>query len=124
MFGLSQVAMRVIVGALALVLLIGVLQVRSCINAKRAAPAAKVQGEQAKAAGNSAADAIGTQSQVNQREREGEDLTRANEKEIRNAPGADARVDDRATAAGLDSLCRRARYRDTERCRLRAAPAP
>lgn len=122
MFGLSKLATRIVAGAIALALLIGVLQVRSCTNAKREAATLRVQGEQMKAGMNSAADAIAIQSAVNQREREADDLTRANEKEIRNATGADARVDDRATAAGLDSLCRRASYRDTERCRLRRAP--
>jgi len=122
MFGLSRTAARIALAVITVVLLIGVLQVRSCVNAKREAATLRVQGEQLKAGANSAADAIATQGQVNQREREGDDLTRANEKEIRDAPGADARVDDRATAAGLDSLCRRPLYRDTERCRLRAAP--
>lgn len=121
MFGLSKTVARVAAAALAIVLIVGVLQVRSCVNAKRDAAVLKVQGEQAKAAGKSAADAIATQSDVNRRSQEAEGLTRTNEKEIRNAPGADARVDDRATAAGLDSLCRRASYRDTERCRLRGA---
>ncbi|WP_343344023.1 hypothetical protein WJT74_09285 [Sphingomicrobium sp. XHP0239] len=50
-------------------------------------------------------------------------VTRANEREIRNAEGADRVVDDGVHRAGLDGLCRRAAYRDGERCRLRGAGA-
>lgn len=106
--------------ALVLVIVLG-LQVKGCMDARREAAALKVQGAQAEAGAVSAADAIGAAGEVNQREREADALTRTNEKEIRNAQGADVRVDDRATAAGLDGLCRRAAYRDTARCRMRGA---
>lgn len=49
-------------------------------------------------------------------------ISRENEHEIRNAPGARAPVDPAARDAALRSLCRRAAYRERPEC-LQFAPA-
>lgn len=77
--------------------------------------------ERKDAATASGADAVETVGSAAARERASDTLSDTNEREIRYAQGADVRVDDRATAAGIDGLCRRAAYRDSERCRLRGA---
>ncbi len=123
MSGLSALAMRIIAGLAVLVLLFGVLQVRSCQQDRQRAAEAKLERGQAGAAQESAKDAIATQGNVSAAQAAGEDLTRSNDKEIRDAKGADAAVDPAVRDAGLASLCRRAAYRDTERCRLRQPPA-
>jgi hypothetical protein len=79
---------------------------------------------QGEALANSAADAVKTQGEANRREGESEALSRANEKDIRNAQGANDPVNPDANAAGLRALCRRAAYRDSERCRLLQPAAP
>lgn len=78
----------------------------------------RVNQEQMDAMGNSAVDAIETQSNVSKAETQASDLTRTNEKEIRDAEGADQAVNPAARDAGLRSLCRRRVYSDSERCRL------
>jgi Flp pilus assembly protein TadB len=105
-------------GALvALVLLVG-LTVRSCDKHRSQAAQGRVDRGQTEALSNSAADAVDTLGNAAAREGASEDLTRSNEQEIRNAPGAKAPVDPAARAAGLRSLCRRAAYRDSEQCRM------
>ena len=91
----------------------------SCLQKRRAAgDQNRVDHAQAGAAQESAGDASLTQSTVNANEVASEALGRSNEKEIRDAQGSDAPVAAPARDAGLASLCRRAAYRDTERCRL------
>ena len=96
---------------------------KSCQQSSQHAAENDLNKGQIGALTNSAADAVNTQGAANARERASEDLTRSNEREIRHAKGADAAVDPAATGAGLLALCRRAAYRDTERCRLHRAPA-
>lgn len=115
---------KIIAGAVAVVLLIGFFQIRSCNASRQREAESKLEKGQMGALSNSAADAVNTQGAANARERESEDLTRSNEREIRNAQGANQPVTPDANAAGLRALCRRAAYRDTERCRLLRAPAP
>ena len=117
--GIARIAVLAVIG---LAVLLTVLQVRSCITAKRDAAQLKVGKAQAKAFAASATDAIGTIGAVAERERAGEDLTRSNEKEIRNAEGASDPVPPAVHDAGLHALCRRKAYRDSEQCRVRAAP--
>lgn len=83
----------------------------------------KVTQGQLGASHNSAADAIATTGNTAAGERASEEMTRANDKEIRNAPGANDPVNPAARDAGLRSLCRRPAYRDSERCRLLQPPA-
>jgi hypothetical protein len=123
MFGLSKLATRIGLALIAAVLLLGLMQLRACSNARQTAAQERVEDAQAGAAGNSAADAIATQANVNAGERAAAELDRTNEKEIRDAPGADQAVDAAVDAAGRRSLCRRAAYRDRPECRLLAAPA-
>lgn len=79
---------------------------------------ARVERAQGDAASTSAKDAIGAVVAAGERETASEELTRTNEKDIRNAKGADVRVDPDVSAAGLRALCRRSAYADSERCRL------
>lgn len=95
----------------------------ACKRAGRIAAEQRVERAQRGAAADSARDAIATAGAANDRERQSDDLTIRNQLEIRNAEGADLPVNPHATGAGLDSLCRRAAYRDSERCRLRRAAA-
>jgi len=106
----------------AVILLLAFLQVRSCSQARQKAAQSKLDKGQAGAAQESAKDAIATQGEVTTFQSKSEDLARANEKEIRDAKGADAAVDPAVRDAGLASLCRRASYRDTEQCRVRRTP--
>lgn len=108
----------------AVILLLALWGPAACQKMRSQQAQSKLDRAQSDAFQNSAGDAVNTQSAVNQREREAEDLTRANDKEIRNAEGAGDRVNPGVRDAGLQSLCRRKAYRDSERCRvLRAPPA-
>lgn len=77
---------------------------------------ARLGRNQATAAQQSGADAVNTVGQAGDREAAGDALTRSNETEIRNAPGADAAVSAEAGEAGLQALCRRRAYADDPRC--------
>lgn len=113
-----------IIGIVALILAIWLFfQIRSCTQSSQHAAENDLNKGQIGALTNSAADAVNTQGAANARERESEGLTRSNEREIRHAKGADVAVDPDLNAAGLRAQCRRAAYRDTERCRLLRAPA-
>ena len=107
----------------ALLLVLGYFQIRSCQQSAQHAAENDLNKGQMGALTNSAADAVNTQGAANARERESEDLTRSNEREIRHAQGADVAVHPDLNAAGLRAQCRRAAYRDTERCRLLRAPS-
>ncbi|HET9355150.1 MAG TPA: hypothetical protein VFO42_03185 [Sphingomicrobium sp.] len=95
----------------------------ACKRSARIAAEQRVERAQRDAGADSARDAIATAAAANERERRSDDITIRNHQEIRNAQGADMAVDPHATGAGLDGLCRRAAYRDSERCRLRRAAA-
>jgi len=120
--GLSTRIIAMIVGA---VLLLGLIAfgVHSCDQRRSKAAQSRVERSQAEAASNSAADAINTVAASNARETASEELTRSNEKEIRNAQGADTHVGAGVNAAGRNSLCRRAAYRDDSKCKLLSAPS-
>lgn len=106
-----------IVGAVLLVALIG-FGLSQCQKRRSEAAQARVERSQAEAASESAKDAIGTVTQRGAEERASEELTRSNEKEIRNAEGASERVGSGVDLAGRRSLCRRAAYRDDPKCRM------
>ena len=110
--------MRVGIALIALVLILGTLQFCSWQRARQQAVQSKVDRGQAGAARESAEDAIATQGNVAANASASEDLTRSNEREIRNAKGADQSVDAGVRDAGLASLCRRPAYRNHERCRV------
>lgn len=111
-----------IVGGLILLALI-VFGVSQCQKNKSLGTQAKVDKAQTGALANSAADAIGTTQDVAANAAASEDLTRSNEKDIRNAEGADTRVGAAVDAAGRRSLCKRAAYRNDPKCRVFNAPA-
>lgn len=108
----------IVVGVIIIAIL--ALSVPSCLAKQRAERAqARADKEMSRSAIESGRDAVNTVSAANDRERDIEGITRENDKEIRNAEGANATVGRGVGDAGLDSLCRRSAYRDSERCRLR-----
>ena len=118
MFGLSTLVSRILMAGVVIILVLLSLQVRSCQQARQRAAESRVERAQTKAVVESAKDAIATQQRSQAEERASEELTRTNDKEIRNAEGAHIVIHPDVTDAGLRSLCRRRVYSDTERCRL------
>lgn len=78
---------------------------------------AHVERSQAGAASNSAADAIGTVARSGESEAASEALTRANERDIRNAQGSSDKVNPAARDAGIAALCKRSAYANDPRCK-------
>jgi hypothetical protein len=114
----------VVIGLIGLMLVVAVLFGASqCQKRRSEAAQARVERSQAEAASKSAEDAIGTVRRSGESEKASEELTRSNEKEIRNAEGANDPVNTAVRDAGLRSLCRRPAYRNHERCKLFVAPA-
>lgn len=115
-----EIASRVIglvVGGLFLFIVLSIV-LYQCDKRRDEKAQSKVDAAQSEAATNSAADAINTVSEAGKREAASEDLTRQNERDIRAAPGAGDRVNAGVNAAGLQALCRRDAYRNTERCKI------
>jgi hypothetical protein len=77
---------------------------------------ARLGRNQATAAQESGSDAVNTVGAAGDREAASNDLTRSNDRDIRNAPGAAAPVSAEARSAGLSALCKRAAYKDDPRC--------
>jgi flagellar biosynthesis/type III secretory pathway M-ring protein FliF/YscJ len=114
----------ILAAALVLLVIAGVLIGPAACNRIRSMGAQhRLEQGQNEALANSAADAINTQGAASVREQNSEELTRSNEKEIRNADGANNAVNPAVRDAGLRSLCRRAAYRDSPRC-LVLEPTP
>ena len=109
--------------AVTIAIIAALLLLSQCSTMRNRASQERVEDAQAGAATNSAADAIATQGQANQRERAAVELDRVNEEDIRNAPGSDAKVDPRASDAGRRALCLRDAYRNRPECQLQQ-PAP
>jgi len=95
----------------------------ACRKLNNAEARARLGEESARAASRNGEDAVATVGAAAHREQQSDALTRDNEKEIRDAQGADDRLDPAVRDAGLGSLCRRPAYRDLERCRMRRAAA-
>ena len=104
-------------------LLVALLGPAACRKLNAEAARARLGQEQVHAATKNGADAIATVGAAAAREQQSDQLTRDNDKEIRDAQGADAPIDPAVRDAGLGGLCRRAAYRDSERCRMRRAAA-
>jgi Flp pilus assembly protein TadB len=117
-----QIGAIVALVCLVILLLIGGVAYWRHVHAEKTA--ARVEAAQSGATIESAKDAIGVQSNVAANEQAAADLTRSNEKEIRDAKGADQAVDPAVRDAGLASLCRRPSYHNSRRCQLRQPPAP
>lgn len=96
---------------------------RTCAKAERQRAEIRVGQEQGKAATASGRDAVVTTGAAAQRERASDELSTTNQRRIDHAQGADVAVGAAVHDAGIDGLCRRAAYRDSERCRLRRAAA-
>lgn len=94
-----------------------------CQNQRSRGAQSRVEESQSNAMANSSADAIGTVSNAGASEAASEDLTRSNEKDIRNAEGSNAAVNPAARDAGRRALCMRRAYRDDPQCKL-LKPAP
>jgi hypothetical protein len=115
--GLSTRIIAMIVGA---ILLLGIIAfgVHSCDVRRSKAAQSRVERSQAEAASNSASDAINTVAASGEAAAASEDLTRSNERDIRNAKGSNAAVDPAVRDAGLRALCLRRAYRDDPKCRV------
>lgn len=112
-----------IVGGIVIVVL-AILFLSQCEKRRNEHAQARVDNAQSEAATNSAADAINTVSEAGQREAASEELGRTNEREIRAAPGASDRVNAGVNTAGLQALCKRQAYSNSERCKIfRKEPA-
>jgi hypothetical protein len=92
------------------------------VGGKTAKVEAKLGKEQADAALQSGADAVGTVAGVNASDADTDSITRSNDRDIRTAPGANAPVDPAVAAAGRRSLCKRAANRNKPEC-VQHAPA-
>lgn len=107
----------IVVGVVLLIAVVG-FTVRSCDQRRSKAAQSRLEHAQNDAQANSAADAVNTIAASGEAAAASEAQTRANEKDIRDAKGSDAAVDPAVRDAGLRSLCKRAAYRDSERCRV------
>lgn len=114
-FGARAIATMVLILIVVALVLFGTSQ---CSKRRSLDAQSKVTQGQGDAFHNSASDAINTQGGVSQRQGQSDDLTRSNEKDIRNAPGSNAPVDPAARDAGLRALCKRTAYRDNPKCRV------
>ncbi len=83
---------------------------------KRAKVEAKLNRNVAEAALESGRDAVGTVGAQQAAEAATDAVTRENDRDIRNAPGADAPVDPAVRDAWLRSVCRRASSRLDPKC--------
>ena len=119
---MSKTVARVAVALIAIILVLGFLQVRSCQQARQQAAESRVQRGQTEALSNSAQDALATQGRSQAQERASEELTRSNEKEIRHAEGANDAVNPAVRDAGINALCRREAYRNRPRCARNNGP--
>ena len=100
-------------------LLIALVGPAACRKINGETARARLGEETAKAASRNGEDAVATVGAAAQREQQSDALTQTNDREIRDAQGADATIDPAVRDAGLGGLCRRPAYRDSERCRLR-----
>ena len=107
----------------AVVLVIALAGPAACRKLHDEQARARLGEERARAASRNGEDAVATVGAAADREQQSDQMGEDHEKAIRNATGADAPVDPAVRDVGLGSLCQRAAYRDSERCRLRRAAA-
>ena len=118
-FFASVLGRLVMIAAVASLIIFGVTQ---CQSARVAGKKAAISADQTAALGASAADAIGAIGDVSSAGAASDALTMENADAISSAKGADAPVDRAVRAAGRDSLCGRAAYRNSQQC-LQFTPA-
>jgi ABC-type protease/lipase transport system fused ATPase/permease subunit len=106
------------IAGVVVLILAAAFTVRSCDKRHSQAAQSRLDAAQGGAQANSAADAVNTVAASGEAQAASEELTRQNEKEIRDAKGSDAAVDPAVRDAGIRSLCKRSAYRDSERCKL------
>jgi hypothetical protein len=109
-----------LVGVLAMGLLLWALGAIS--SGKGARVEARLNASRADAAISSGADAAQSVGRQASTEQAADAVTKENDRAIHQAPGADAPVAGTVHGAGLDSLCRRAAYRNSQQCLQRASP--
>ena len=119
-FKMSSTTVRLVVAGLIGLLLLSIVIFgpAACQRIRSLTAQSKVERGQSGAFHNSAADAINTVGDVAANQAETAAVSRQNEEEIRNAKGADQRVDPAANAAGLRALCKRRSHRDDPACRV------
>lgn len=93
-----------------------------CTSTRQKAAVARVEGRQAGAAMESAADAINTVSTAAQRDQATDQTHEENADAIRAQPGAAVPVDPAIARAAIDGLCRYSSYRNAPQCVQRANP--
>lgn len=113
---MTRLAARALMIAGALLLILGLLWLNSCQQARTAKTQADLAKGQAGAAMESGQDAVNTIGNRMGADAAGDALTRENEDAIRNAEGASAPVAAGVRDAGLASLCRRDSYKHDARC--------
>ena len=96
--------------------------VATLMGGKRAKVEAELNRNVAESALESGKDAVGTVGAQQAAEAASDRLSAENEKDIRNAKGADASVDPAVRDATLRSLCKRAAYRLDPKCVQYAPP--
>lgn len=110
---------KIVLAALAIGLVL--LTLNRCDAARQANTRAELGEGQAGAAAANAGDAIATTGNVAGNAAEGDRTTMENADAIDQAEGSGDAVNPAVRDAGLDSLCRRAAYRDVAECVRRAA---
>lgn len=113
---LAKYGTRVFLILLAVVLAVTLLAVRSCQSAQTAHTTSTLATGQTGAAVASGADAANTVGNRIDADAATDTLTRDNGVTIRNAQGAEVIIAAPVRDAGLAALCRRAAYKDTQRC--------
>jgi hypothetical protein len=109
-----------IIGLIALVVLVALVVFggpAACNKIRSLGAQSRVDRSQFDASTNSAADAVGTVAASGEATAASEELTRANERDIRNAQGSSDKVNPAARDAGLTALCKRPAYKDEPRCK-------
>jgi predicted membrane-bound mannosyltransferase len=116
----SNIPWRLIGTLVAILVLIAAvgLTVRSCDKRHSQAAQSRVEASQGAAKSESAADAVNTVSSAGERESASETLSRTNERDIRNAQGANVAVNSDVDLAGRRALCLRSVYRSDPKCRM------
>lgn len=108
---------RLAIGLAIIALLLLWLGPKACQNSLDEGLEQRVESNRGEAFGDSAADAVDTIGEAQDREQDSETLGGRNAEEIRGAAGADQPVAPEVDRAGRDALCRREAYKDWDFCK-------